>query len=172
MISNQSGIFSNNNDFQFNNSIKVFISLYKFQQQLINNKDKNFPSKIILLDKKWFKQYKDFYFCDKVFNLITEYNLTDFDFTEQKIIFNSLVNKFTKKIESLKPKDLLLFYDQEFPNIMTSTNDGKIKFVKDFEIINEEIYDNLLNTIGTFKYCECNAIICDGKICQNKIIII
>ena len=171
MISNQSGMFSNNNDFQFNNSIKVFISLYKFQQQLINNKDKNFSSKVILLDKKWFENYKDFYFCDKVFNLITEYNLTDFDFTEQKIIFNSLVNKFTKKIESLKPKDLLLFYDQEFPNIMTSTNDDKIKFVKDFEIINEEIYENLLNTIGTFKYCECNAIICDGKICQNKIII-
>ena len=74
MISNQSGMFSNNNDFQFNNSIKVFISLYKFQQQLIKNKDKNFSSKIILLDKKWFEQYKDFYFCDKVFNLITEYN--------------------------------------------------------------------------------------------------
>ena len=74
MISNQSGMFSNNNDFQFNNSIKVFISLYKFQQQLINNKDKNFSSKVILLDKKWFKNYKDFYFCDKVFNLLTEYN--------------------------------------------------------------------------------------------------
>ena len=171
MYYNQSGIFSNNNDFQFNNSIKVFISLYKFQQQLINNKDKNFPSKVILLDKKWFENYKDFYFCDKVFNLITKYNLTDFDLTEQKIIFNNLINEFSKKNSSLPSKDLLLFYDQEFPNIMTCKNNNKLKYIKDFEIVNEEIYENLLNSMGTFKYCARNSIEYDYKICKNKIII-
>ena len=80
--------------YQFNNGIKVFISLYKFHQQLLNNKNEIVPKKFILLDKVWFTKYKEFYSYNKKSKLIKENNLTDFDVTKQKIIYNNLVQEF------------------------------------------------------------------------------
>ena len=82
---------------QFYNGIKVFISLYKFRQQIINKENEALSGQIILLDKTWFSEYKRYYFCEQIFKLIKENNLSDFDLTEQKIIFNNLFNEFYKK---------------------------------------------------------------------------
>ena len=155
---------------QFYNGIKVFISLYKFRQQIINKENEALSGQIILLDKTWFSNYKKYYFCEQIFELIKENNLSDFDLTEQQLIFNSLFNDFYK---SKSNEDKILFYDEEFPHLeCTKNNKGtKIKFINNFEIINEEIYKNLLNTMGMFKYCNCNAKKYKYEIKDGKIII-
>ena len=156
--------------YQFNNSIKVFISLYKFHQQLLSNKNEIVPKKVILLDKVWFTKYKEFYSYDIISKLIKENNLTDFDVTKQKIIYNNLVQEF---YSSKSNKDIFLFYDEEFPELISQINSvGRdIKFINNFEIINEETYKNLINTLGMFKYCYCNAKKYEYEIINKKIII-
>ena len=154
--------------FQFNNSIKVFISLYKFKQELTDEKQSASTKEVILLNKNWFIGYKDFYNFDKIFDLISLYNLTDLDFTEQNIIFNNLFNDFYKQNSQ---RNLLLFYDEEFPNNIFYNVDNRIKFVNDFEIINEDVYQNLLNCMGIFKYLNNNAKKYEFKIVEKKIII-
>ena len=103
--------------YQFNNSIKVFFSLYKFQRELSDEKVNTTNKKLYLINNNWFNQYKKFYLCDKIFKAIKENNLSDFDLIEQRIIFNNFFNEF---YESNKNKNLLLFYDEEFPNIITN----------------------------------------------------
>ena len=154
--------------FQFNNSIKVFISLYKFKQELIDKKQTISTKEVILLNKNWFIGYKDFYNFDKIFDLISLYNLTDLDFTEQNIIFNNLFNDFYKQKSQ---SNLFLFYDEEFPNNIMYKDDNRIKFVNDFEMINEDIYQNLLNCMGIFKYLNNNAKKYEFKMFGKKIII-
>ena len=56
--------------FQFNNSIKVFISLYKFKQELNENNNSSLPKKIVLIDKIWFTKYQTFYLFGKIYELI------------------------------------------------------------------------------------------------------
>ena len=152
---------------QFYNGIKVFISLYKFKQQIINKEKEALSGHIILLDKTWFSKYKKYYFGEQIFKLIKENNLSDFDLTEQQLIFNSLFNDFYK---SKSNEDKILFYDEEFPNLIR-TNNNKDKFINEFEIINEETYKNLLNTMGMFKYCNSNAKKYEYKIKDGTIII-
>ena len=154
--------------FQFNNSIKVFISLYKFEQALKNPEKTTNSGKFILLDKKWFLEYKTFYLFDKFLEIIKNYNLSDFDLTEQKIIFNNLFNAF---YNNNSHKDLLLFYDIEYPDAIFCTENIQIRYINNFEIINEEIYQNLLNSMGMFKYCDKIAKNYEYKIIENKIII-
>ena len=138
--------------FHFNNSIKVFMSLYKFQKELLNNKVTS--KEVILINKNRFSVYKKFYLCDKVFELIKTNNLSEFDSTEQKIIFNNLFNDFYNQ-NSAKPS--LLFHDEEFPNIILSKDDITIKFIDEFEIIDEETYQNLMNCMGIFSSFGKNA---------------
>ncbi len=166
-MSNSKDGFSNYS-FQFNNSIKVFISLYKFRQELIDNEKSISTKEVILLNKNWFTAYKNFYDFDKILYLITSYNLTDLDLTEQNIIFNNLFNDFYKQNSQ---RNLLLFYDEEFPNNILYNDDIRIKFVNDFEIINEDVYQNLLNCMGIFKYLNNNAKKYEFKIVEKKIII-
>ena len=154
--------------FQFNNSIKVFISLYNFKQELTDEKQSASTKEVILLNKKWFTEYKNFYNFDKIYDLIKSYNLTDLDLTEQNIIFNNLFNDFYKQNSQ---RNLLLFYDEEFPNNILYNDDIRIKFVNDFEIINEDVYQNLLNCMGIFKYLNNNAKKYEFKIVEKKIII-
>ena len=156
--------------FQFIISIKVFASLYKFKNQIINKEKESLSGQVILLDKDWFSEYKNFYLCDKIFELIKENNLTDLDFTEQKLIFNKLFNEF---YQSKLNEKKILFYDEEFPELISS-NDNKghqVKFIKNFVIINEETYKNLLNSMGMFKYCNPNAKKYKYAIKDEKIII-
>jgi len=154
--------------FQFNNSIKVFISLYKFKQELKDEKQSASTKEVILLNKKWFTEYKNFYNFDKIYDLIKSYNLTDLDLTEQNIIFNNLFKDFCFQNSQ---KNLLLFYDEEFPNNIIYKNDNRVKFVNDFEIINEDVYQDLLNCMGIFKYLNNNAKKYECKMFENKIII-
>ena len=154
--------------FQFNNSIKVFLSLYKFKQELIGEKQSKSKKEVILLNKNWFTGYKDFYNFDKIFDLINSYNLTDLDLTEQNIIFSNLFNDFYKQKSQ---RNLFLFYDEEFPNNILYNADIRIKFVNDFEIINEEVYQGLLNCMGIFKYLNNNAKKYELKMFEKKIII-
>ena len=156
--------------FQFIISIKVFTSLYKFKNQIINKEKESLSGQVILLDKDWFSKYKKFYLCGKIFELIKENNLTDFDLIEQKLIFNKLFNEF---YQSKKNENKILFYDEEFPELISS-NDNKghqVKFIKNFVIINEETYKNLLNSMGMFKYCNQNAKKYKYAIKDEKIII-
>ena len=153
---------------QFNNNIKVFISLYKFRQELMNSKTTKLLKGVILINKNWFTNYKNFYLFDKVFELITINNLTDLDKTEQQIIFINLFNEFYDKNSS---KNLLLFYNREFPEIITRINDNTIKYVNNFEIINEEIYNNLINSLGIFKYFNGNVKYFEFKIQEQNMII-
>ena len=154
--------------FQLNNSIKVFISLYKFEKSLKSPESKANSGKFILLNKKWFLEYKKFYLFDKFLEIIKNNNLSDFDLTEQKIIFNNLFNDF---YNTNSHKDLVLFYDIEYPNAIFCTQNIQIRYINDFEIINEEIYQNLLNSMGMFKYCDRIAISYEYKIIDNNIII-
>ena len=156
--------------FQFIISIKVFTSLYKFKNQIINKEKESLSGQVILLDKDWFSEYKKFYLCDKIFELIKENNLTDLDFTEQKLIFNKLFNEF---YQSKLNEKKILFYDEEFPELISSNDDNGhlVKFIKNFEIINEETYINLLNSMGMFKYCNQNAKKYEYEIKDEKIII-
>ena len=154
--------------FQFNNSIKVFISLYKFEQELKSPERKANSGKLFLLNKKWFLEYKKFYLFDKFLEIIKNNNLSDFDLTEQKIIFNNLFNDFYNQNSH---KDLILFYDIEYPGAIVYTQNIQITYINDFEIINEEIYQNLLNCMGIFKYCDRIAISYEYKIIDNNIII-
>ena len=151
---------------QFNYSIKVFMSLYHFHQN-ISNSDKG---EVILIDKVWFSRYKQFYLYDKIYELIKENNLFDFDLTEQKIIYNNLFKEFS---ETKLNKDIVLFYDEEFPDLINQRNDigKKIKFINNFEIINQETYQNLINSMGMFKYCEPKAKVYKYQIKDGKIII-
>ena len=151
---------------QFNYSIKVFMSLYQFHQN-ISNSDKG---EVILIDKVWFSRYKQFYLYDKIYELIKENNLFDFDLTEQKIIYNNLFKEFS---ETKLNKDIVLFYDEEFPDLINQRNDigKKIKFINNFEIINQETYQNLINSMGMFKYCERKAKVYKYQIKDGKIII-
>ena len=153
--------------YQFNNSIKVFISLYKFHQQLLNNKKEELSGEVVLIEKEWFDKFKKFYLCDKIYKLIIDNNLSDLDITEQKIIFNNLFNEF---YTSNSNKNIILFYDEEFPDFI---NDNKTNnsFINNFDIINEEIYKKLLNSIGMFKYCNANAKKYEYKQKEKKIMI-
>ncbi len=56
--------------FQFNNSIRVFISLYKFKQELSKKKSEILSKEVYLLNKNWFNTYKDFYLFDRIYDLI------------------------------------------------------------------------------------------------------
>ena len=154
--------------FQFNNSIKVFISLYKFKQELIDDNKQISTKEVILLNKNWFTAYKKFYDFDKIYELIKSNNLTDLDLTEQKIIFNNLFNEFYSEKSK---RNLLLFYDEEFPNDIMYNDNIRIKFVNDFEIINEKVYEDLLNCMGIFKYANTNAKSYEFEIVEKKIII-
>jgi len=154
--------------FQFNNSIKVFISLYKFKQELKDAKQQISTKEVILLNKNLFTAYKNFYNFDKILDFINSYNLTDLDLTEQNIIFNNLFNDFYKKKSQ---GNLCLFYDEEFPNNILYNADNRIKFVNDFEIINEDVYQDLLNCMGIFKYLNNKAKKYECKIIDKKIII-
>ena len=154
--------------FQLNNSIKVFISLYKFEKSLKSPESKANSVKLILLNKKWFLEYKKFYLFDKFLEIIKNNNLSDFDLTEQKIIFNNLFNVFYNTNFN---KDLILFCGIEYPNAIFCTQNIQIRYINDFEIINEEIYQNLLNSLGMFKYCDRIAISYEYKIIDNNIII-
>ena len=154
--------------YQFNNSIKVFFSLYKFQKELSDEKVNTTNKKLYLINNNWFNQYKKFYLCDKIFKAIKENNLSDFDLIEQRIIFNNFFNEF---YESNKNKNLLLFYDEEFPNIIKNIDNIHDKFINYFEIINQEIYENLLNCMGIFKYCKNNGKFHEYKIQDDNIII-
>ena len=153
--------------FQFNNSIKVFISHYKFMQELFGNNNSSLSKKIVLIDKIWFTKYQKFYLFDKIYKLIKTNNLSDLDLIEQQIIFNNLFNEFSKQ----NLGNNLLFYDEEFPELIESINDKRIKFINDFEIINEETYQNLLNSMGIFRYCKKNAKSYEFKTEEKNIII-
>ena len=123
-----------------------------------------------MLDKNWFSEYKKFYLCDEIFKLIKENNLTDFDLTEQRLIFNKLFNEFYKL---KKNENKILFYDEEFPDLIwiIDNNKHKVTFINNFEIINEETYKNLLNSMGMFKYCNYNAKKYKYEVKDEKIII-
>ena len=133
---------------QFNYSIKVFMSLYQFHQN-ISNSDKG---EVILIDKVWFSRYIQFYLYNNIYELIKENNLFDFDLTEQKIIYNNLFKEFS---ETKLNKDIILFYDEEFPDLINQRNDigKKIKFINNFEIINKETYQNLINNENEKEKC-------------------
>ena len=155
--------------FQFNNSIRVFISLYKFKQELSKKKSEILSKEVYLLNKNWFNTYKDFYLFDRIYDLIKSNNLTDLDLTEQQLIFNNLFKEFYNK--NSEKSLLLLFYDEEFPDIILYDHDINVKYVNDFEIINKEVYEDLLNCMGVFKYCNRNAKFYRFKILEKKIII-
>ena len=59
--------------FHFYNSIKVLTSFYKFVKSLKSNKSIT-NEKLFLIDKKWFTNYKQFYLCNDLFQLINKYN--------------------------------------------------------------------------------------------------
>ena len=133
--------------FHFYIAIKVLTSFYKFQRDLLykieseNVKGKN----LILLNKTWFSNYKKFYLYEELIKLINEYNLSEFDYEEQKIIFNNLFKTFSERNNIGK---MIIFYGKkEFPEII---NYKKVNFLEDFEIINKEIYENLQKHKGDF----------------------
>ena len=127
--------------FHLYNSIKVLTSFYKFKKD-ISEKNKN--EKVILIDKKWFSKFKNFYLCDQLFRLIKENNISEFDPTINKILFNNLFNKFIVE----KNTKFEIFYEG-FPKLINIKNTN-VQYVDNFEIINEEIYNNLKASIGEF----------------------
>ena len=155
--------------FHFYIAIKVLSSFYKFQQDLLNQTrtQNNKRGKLILLDKTWFSKYKTFYFYDELIKLIKQYNLSNLEYEEQKILFNNLFKKFRQRSSA----KMILFYDkkEEFPEII---NYQKEYFLKDFEIINEEIYKNLKFHKGDFNISfQDNIIYSEYNIYNGKMMI-
>ena len=137
--------------FHFYNSIKVLISFYKFADSLKRNKSIT-NEKLFLIDKKWFDNYKDFYLCNDLFQLIKKYNITNFEAGELKILYNNLFKKFYDyhKLNS----NVLMFYDkeEELPKIISTKVNESICYVNDFDIINEKTLLNLKKSMGDFYY--------------------
>ena len=136
--------------FHLYNSIKVFISLYKFRIELLNkikNNNNCIGQKLILIDKIWFSKYKEFYLCNDIIQLISENNLSSFGPEETSIIFNNIYNRF---ITFHKKEKMKLFYNQkeEFPEIIRFKKNTSVCYISDYEIINEEIYNNLKKHMG------------------------
>ena len=132
------------------NSINVFISLYNFQNELkknVNNNNNNPGQKLILIDKEWLENYKNFYLYNDFINIMIENNLTFKNQYEKKYVFNNIFKIFRSKNNNQK---LLLFYDknEEFPRIINYKNNINICFISEFEIISEEIYNNLKKHMG------------------------
>ena len=135
--------------FHFYNSIKVLTSFYKFADSLKSNKSIT-NEKLFLIDKKWFANYKNFYLCNNLFQLIKKYNITNFEAGELKILYNNLFKKFYdyNKLNS----NVLMFYDkeEELPKIISTKVNESICYVNDFDIINEKTLLNLKKSMGDF----------------------
>ena len=160
------------------NSIKVSISLYNFRKKFFDKitKKNNTPKqKIILIDKIWFSNYKKFYFCEEVIELIKVNKLTSFAPGVQKLLFNNIFNSFKHYIYKNSNPKLLLFYNKkdEFPKVKYYNKNSNFGYISDFEIINEEIYTNLIRHMGDLNITisRNNNISFDYIIFEEKIII-
>ena len=136
--------------YHFYNSIKVFISLLKFQNDLkmkVENNMNNPKQKLVLIDKKWLEDYKNFYLHNELLKLIKENDLTIDNPFDQKLLFINMFNRFTSKNNN---KKILLFYNkkEEFPKIVNYKINSNISFISEFEIISEEVYENLKRHMG------------------------
>ena len=138
--------------FHLYNSIRVFISLYKFKKELSETMQNNniiYKQKLFLINKKWFLNYKKYYLFPKIDELIKSNNFRSLEPKEEKIIFCNIFNEFFSKY---KKKNLFLFYNKkgEFPKLVKLKNNPNICYISDFEIINEEVYRNLKKHMGDF----------------------
>ena len=135
--------------FHFYNSIKVLTSFYQFAESLKNIKSIA-NEKLFLIGKKFFTNYKQFYLCKNLFQLINKYNIRHFDSGELKILFNNLFKKFYdyNKLYS----NVLMYYDKdvELPKIISIKVNESICYVNDFDIINEKTLLNLKKSMGDF----------------------
>ena len=135
--------------FHFYNSFKVLTSFYQFIETLKSIKSIT-NEKLYLIDKKWFTNYKQFYLCNELFQLIKKYNITNFESGELKILFNNLFKKFYD--ENKLNSKILIFYDkdEELPKIIRTKVNENICYVNDFDIINEKALLNLKKSMGNF----------------------
>ena len=162
--------------FHLFNSIKVLTSLYKFKEEISDRTKKNKNNegqKLIIIDKMWFSKYKKFYLWDELFQLIKKYNISKFDISEQKILFNNLFNKFKHNNEQHDNKCIIFTEDtKQFPNIINEIKRPIIRYIDNYEIINKDIYLNLKKSMGDFNnVLEQKDKYYDYIISNNKIII-
>ena len=134
------------------NSISVFASLFKFQKDFttrINSNNNDDGQKLILLSKNWFTEYKRIYLYKKIKDIVEKNKLSLANTDEKKILFNNIFKSFAS---INKNKKLLLFYNiDEFPKTENYIQNSNIYYISEFEIINEEIYNNLKKHMGEFK---------------------
>ena len=185
---NKGSYYKNNYNKDYNNEylneLKKIVLLYAYERELknkINNLtyfDKKFEN-YYLISKEWIEEYKQFYQFDELVNMIEHKDdlkkLLNKGFYEARKNINAILKKisFKKNIslksqfpESLRDNNKFLSARNDF--IMSNNN--KLNYWKDFEIVNEDL-KNLLCESELHNYAFENVSDAKGLISHGKVII-
>ena len=165
------------------NNLKQLIRIFYFQKDL--EKNINLPHRQLeinkielnyyyLINKKLIKQYKDYYKSNQLNEFLKNYD------SFKNINYNNFEEEFPKLLSSLKeknPKYLLFLKKQARENLfqvvsdeedfdVIKDNEKNILYVKDFEIINRDIFSFFIENriINVIQGMPCICIFGDGRI--------
>ena len=159
-IKEEQNIFGQNKKIRFKIEIKTLINLFFYYKELkdelipqnpeFNSNNKNI---IYLISKTWIKKYKSFFHYDKLrAHLIKKKNLSiklSYNNKENSIeeliekIESELPNEYIEEINNINNINELKTYEHKYDikiNKITNPINKELKYLNDYEIINNKIY--------------------------------
>ena len=142
--------------YYFQNGLNILLSIISFQIELKGKmeklkSDEEKVEKCYLISKKWLNEYKNFYFNDKLLEMLEKNfkinDLIDLKHEEKKIIFNNMFsynnNKYDFNSKIKENGNKAFKFSEEAINEIFPKINSQLDF-NDIEIINEDTLNKLI----------------------------